>query len=98
MATVAPGAPKSAAPCTSAVTPPPKLGTTKVKVRGYTASVDGVRFFLEPKGAGKAPFEVEAASLPMQSLLVSAFESKSEIEVAVDPSGCVPRVMFLRAP
>jgi len=95
----APGGPSSiASACGSAVKPAANLGTMRVKARGYTADHYSVRFFLEPKGAGKAPFEVVAGSQNLSNLLISAFDAQREVEVAVKPGACVPEVVFIRSP
>lgn len=84
--------------CVAAVKPPAGLGTMRVKVRSYTADRSNVRFFLEPRGAGKAPFEAESNSGGLSLLLVNAFESQRELEVALEAGTCVPEVVFVRTP
>lgn len=74
------------------------MTTQRVKVRSYTADRSSVRFFLEPKGAGKAPFEVIAGSQNLSNLLLSALDAQREVEVAVKQDGCVPEVVFVRSP
>jgi hypothetical protein len=88
----------SASSCPAAIKPPGNVTTQRVKVRSYTADRSSVRFFLEPKGAGKAPFEVIAGSQNLSNLLLSALDAQREVEVAVRQDSCVPEVVFVRSP
>jgi hypothetical protein len=88
----------SASSCPTAIKPPGNVATQRVKVRSYTADRSSVRFFLEPKGAGKAPFEVIAGSQNLSNLLLSALDAQREVEVAVKQDSCVPEVVFVRSP
>lgn len=88
----------SASTCPAAIKPPGNVTTQRVKVRSYTADRSSVRFFLEPKGNGKAPFEVIAGSQNLSNLLLSALDAQREVEVAVKQDGCVPEVVFVRSP
>ncbi|MBL8739899.1 MAG: hypothetical protein JNK04_02360 [Myxococcales bacterium] len=97
-APAAPSLSASATACPSAIKPPGNVATQRVKVRSYTADRSSVRFFLEPKGAGKAPFEVIAGSQNLSNLLLSALDAQREVEVAVKQDSCVPEVVFVRSP
>lgn len=88
----------SASSCPPAIKPPGNVTTQRVKVRSYTADRSSVRFFLEPKGNGKAPFEVIAGSQNLSNLLLSALDAQREVEVAVKQDSCVPEVVFVRSP
>ncbi len=88
----------SASACPPAIKPPGNVTTQRVKVRSYTADRSSVRFFLEPKGNGKAPFEVIAGSQNLSNLLLAALDAQREVEVAVKQDSCVPEVVFVRSP